>query len=83
PKSLTVAGSKFVDALFRQWNMASPVEAEAIEMAEHFWYLNAGKARDELGFAPRDPAETLNETVVYVRENFLRNDAFKQAVSSR
>jgi dihydroflavonol-4-reductase len=83
PKSLTVAGSKFVDALFRQWNMASPVEAEAIEMAEHFWYLDAGKARDELGFAPRDPAETLNETVAYVRENFLGSDAFKQAVSSR
>jgi dihydroflavonol-4-reductase len=83
PKSLTVAGSKFVDALFRQWNMASPVEAEAIEMAEHFWYLDAGKARDELGFAPRDPAQTLNETVVYVRENFLGSNAFKQAVSSR
>lgn len=83
PKSFTVAGSKFVDALFRQWNMASPVEVEAVEMAEHFWYLDAGKARDELGFAPRDPAETLHETVVYVRENFLGSDAFKQAVSSR
>jgi dihydroflavonol-4-reductase len=83
PKSISVAGSKFVDALFRQWNMASPIEAEAIEMAEHFWYLDAGKARDELGFTPRDPAETLHETVVYVRENFLGSDAFKQAASSR
>ena len=83
PKSFAVAGSKFVDALFRQWNMASPVEVEAVEMAEHFWYLDAGKARDELGFAPRDPAETLHETVVYVRENFLGSDAFKQAASSR
>jgi dihydroflavonol-4-reductase len=82
PKSITVAGSKFVDALFRQWNMASPVEAEAIEMAEHFWYLDAGKARDELGFTPRDPAETLHETVVYVRENFLGGDAFKIAANS-
>ncbi|HEY6190583.1 MAG TPA: NAD-dependent epimerase/dehydratase family protein, partial [Pyrinomonadaceae bacterium] len=58
PKSFAVAGSKFVDALFRQWNMAPPVEAEAVEMAEYFWYLDDGKARAELGFAPRDPAET-------------------------
>jgi dihydroflavonol-4-reductase len=82
PKSLTVAGSKIVDALFRQWNMAPPVEAEAVEMAEYFWYLDAGKARDELGFTPRDPAETLHETVVYVRENFLGGEAFKSATSS-
>jgi dihydroflavonol-4-reductase len=83
PKRFTVAGSKLVDALFRQWDMASPVEAEAVEMAEHFWYLDAGKARDELGFTPRDPAETLHETVVYVRENFLGSDAFKTAAGNR
>jgi dihydroflavonol-4-reductase len=83
PKRFTVAGSKLVDALFRQWDMASPIEAEAVEMAEHFWYLDAGKARDELGFAPRDPAETLNDTVVYVRENFLGSDAFKRAAGGK
>jgi len=83
PKRFTVAGSKLVDALFRQWDMASPVEAEAVEMAEHFWYLDSGKARDELGFAPRDPAETLHETVVYVRENFIGSDAFKTAANNR
>ncbi|HYY56163.1 MAG TPA: NAD-dependent epimerase/dehydratase family protein [Pyrinomonadaceae bacterium] len=81
PKSFTVAGSKFVEALFRQWNMAPPLEAEAVEMAEYFWYLDASKARRELGFEPRDPAETLNDTVVYVRENFLGGEAFKTAVS--
>ncbi|HEY6189056.1 MAG TPA: hypothetical protein VIW80_15475, partial [Pyrinomonadaceae bacterium] len=72
-----------VDALFRQWNMAPPVEAEAVEMAEYFWYLDDGKARAELGFAPRDPAETLHETIVYIRENFLGGDAFKSAASNR
>jgi dihydroflavonol-4-reductase len=83
PKSFTVAGSKFVDALFRQWNMAPPVEAEAVEMAEYFWYLDDGKARTELGFTPRDPAETLHETIVYIRENFLGGDAFKSAAGNR
>ncbi|HEV2913863.1 MAG TPA: NAD-dependent epimerase/dehydratase family protein [Pyrinomonadaceae bacterium] len=79
PKSFTVAGSKLVDALFRQWNMAPPIEAESVEMAEYFWYLDASKAQRELGFAPRDPAETLNDTLVYVRENFLGSEAFKAA----
>jgi dihydroflavonol-4-reductase len=83
PKSFAVAGSKFVDALFRQWNMAPPVEAETVEMAEYFWYLDDGKARTELGFAPRDPAETLHETIVYVREHFLGGDAFKRAASNK
>jgi hypothetical protein len=28
-----------------------------------------------LGFVPRDPGETLQETVAYVRENFLGDGA--------
>lgn len=83
PKSFAVAGSKLVDALFRQWNMAPPVEAETVEMAEYFWYLDDRKARSELGFTARDPAETLHEAIVYVRENFLGGDAFKKAASNR
>jgi dihydroflavonol-4-reductase len=83
PKSFAVAGSKLVDALFRQWKMAPPIEAEAVEMAEYFWYLDAGKARTELGFTPRDPADTLHETISYVRENFLGTEAFKSATASK
>jgi dihydroflavonol-4-reductase len=83
PRSFAVTGSKLVDALFRQWNMAPPVEPEAVEMAEYFWYLDSGKARTELGFTPRDPAETLHETIAYVRENFLGSEAFKTSARSK
>ena len=76
PTKFAVAGSRFVDHLWRQWNLAPPVEPAAIEMAEHFWYLNSSKATRELGFTPRDPAETLLDTVTYVRENFLGGSAF-------
>ena len=51
--------------------MASPLEADTVEMAEYFWYFNHNKARRELNFNPRDPGDTLNDTVQYVRENFL------------
>ena len=44
-------------------------------MAEHFWYVDSTKAARELFFRPRDPGETLQETVAYVRENFLGEGA--------
>jgi dihydroflavonol-4-reductase len=78
PSKLAVTGAQFVDSLFRQWNMRPPVEAGAIEMAEYYWYLNSNKAKRELGFTPRDPADTLNDTVTYVRENFLGGDVFRK-----
>ena len=48
-------------------------------MADYFWYLDSSKAARELGFAPRDPQETLLDTVNYVRENFLGGAAFTNA----
>jgi dihydroflavonol-4-reductase len=71
PSKFAVSGAQAIDSLFRQWNLTSPLEAAAIEMAAHFWYLNPAKARRELGFVARDPGDTLNDTVSYVRENFL------------
>src|SRR6185295_7167666 len=76
PSRFAVTGSKLIDSFFKQWDMTSPVEPGAIEMAQYFWYLNCAKASRELGFRPRDPGETLHDTVTYVRENFLGADAF-------
>ena len=73
-----VTGSKLIDSLFKQWNFASPVEPGAIEMAQYFWYVNCNKAARELTFKPRDPGETLQDTVVYLRENFLGGKAFEK-----
>ena len=75
PSKVMVTGSQLVDSFFRQWNFASPVEPGAIEMAQYFWYLNCAKATRELGFRPRDPGETLHETVNYLKQNFLGADA--------
>ncbi len=76
PSKVAVAGAHLVDSFFKQWDFASPVEPGAIEMAEYFWYLNCSKAARELGFKPRDPGETLQDTVSYLRENFLGGNAF-------
>lgn len=76
PGKFAVAGAKFLGAFYADRKAASPVQTGAVEMAEFFWYLNASKAVRELGFDPRDPAVTLNDTVRYVRENFLGAGAF-------
>jgi len=76
PPKFVVAGAQIVDSLFKQWNLTSPVEPGAVEMAQYFWYLNCARATRELGFRPRDPGETLHDTVTYLRENFLGAEAF-------
>ena len=75
PSGLAVAGAKGISALYKHWKLAPPVEPAEIEMAEHFWYVDCTRATRELMFRPRDPQETLHETVSYVRENFLGEGA--------
>ena len=38
-------------------------------MSQHFWYCDSSLAMRELGFAIRDPAETLDDTVRDVRKS--------------
>ena len=40
-----------------------------MEMSQLFWYCDSSKAEAELGFEARDPAETLDETVRWLRRH--------------
>jgi dihydroflavonol-4-reductase len=71
PSKVAIAGSQIIHAFYKQWDRASPVKPAEVEMAEYFWYLDSSKAARELNFSPRDPGETLLDTVKYLRENFL------------
>jgi nucleoside-diphosphate-sugar epimerase len=76
PSAIAIKGSKIVESFYKHWKMTPPVEAGAVEMAEYFWYFDHSKAERELGFTPRDPAETLNDTVSYIRKTFIAPSAF-------
>lgn len=39
------------------------IDNATIEMAGYFWYCDSSKARRELNFSPRDPKETLRDTI--------------------
>lgn len=44
-----------------------PVSALEAEMASRYWYVDARKAIEELDFSPRDPMQTLLDTVRDIR----------------
>ena len=77
PKTLAMAGSSFISSIYKNWGKTSPVLPNEVEQAECFWYFDSSKAIEELGFTPRDPQETLQHTITYLRENFLGEGVFK------
>lgn len=40
-----------------------------VEMAQAWWYLDPAAAAADLGFAPRDPKLTVQDTVAWLREH--------------
>ncbi len=77
-------GRRLANLGARLWNsplnpMRATVEMDpvAVDMAGHYWYLDARAAREDLGLTFRDPEVTLADTVEYLREAFpqkKRND---------
>jgi dihydroflavonol-4-reductase len=44
------------------------VDPTSVEMSQHFWYCDSSKATRGLGWEPRDPMETLTDTVEDLRQ---------------
>ena len=76
PKKLAMAGSSLISSVYKNWGKVSPVASNEVEQAEYFWYFDSSKAIEELGFTPRDPQETLQDTITYLRENLLGEGVF-------
>ncbi len=76
PRKLAMAGSTMIESVFKNWGKASPVASKEVEQAEYFWYFDSSKAEEGLGFAPRDPQETLQDTIGYLRHAFLGEGVF-------
>src|SRR5688572_6809997 len=68
PAKLNRWGASLVEELYRHRGKEPPVDRISVEMAEHYWWIDSGKAERELGFAARDPQLTLVDTVAYLRQ---------------
>jgi dihydroflavonol-4-reductase len=60
-------GAEFASRLASRIGVRSPIDPITAEMAQFFWYLDASKARSQLGFRARDPNITLHDTIVDLR----------------
>jgi dihydroflavonol-4-reductase len=69
PDSLAVAGARMLRGAMRLAGADPELDPSSVEMARHYWYIDWSKARRELGFAPREPLETLRDTVSWIRRN--------------
>jgi dihydroflavonol-4-reductase len=62
-RPLAIGIGKLFTRAVRAIGGTPPVDEESIEMGQYFWYCDGGKAERDLGFSPRDPGETLRDTV--------------------
>ncbi len=68
---LAVIGAEAYNAALKVMGRAATLDPGAVDMANHHWYFESTKAKDEFGFVGRDPAETLHDTVSYIRSHIL------------
>jgi dihydroflavonol-4-reductase len=71
PSPVKVAAAHLLEKLARARGREPDLPAADVEMGEHWFFVDSSKAERVLGFRPRDPVETLTDTVRYVREKFL------------
>jgi dihydroflavonol-4-reductase len=69
PSALQRWGASAVEELYRWRGKEPPVDRISVEMSEHYWWFDSGKAARELGFEARDPGLTLADTVAYLRQD--------------
>jgi dihydroflavonol-4-reductase len=70
PRRVMEVGAAILQEVYRARGNEPPLDRVSVEMAQVYWYCDSAKARRELGFDPRDPQETLDETVRDLKRRF-------------
>ncbi|HUB07215.1 MAG TPA: NAD-dependent epimerase/dehydratase family protein [Myxococcales bacterium] len=76
PSRVNVFGAGLLERWSHFRGVEPPIDRASVEMGEHWFDVDSGKAREELGFAPRDPQETLRDTVRFLQKRLERPAAF-------
>jgi dihydroflavonol-4-reductase len=63
PAKWAFASAKLMEGLYHAADRSPPVDAVSVDIGTHHWACDASKAKKELGFNPRDPQETIGDTV--------------------
>lgn len=69
PDQIALTGARLVDSAMRAIGREPDIDPVSVELAQHFWYIDWSRALKDLDFAPRDPGQTLYDTVQWLRAN--------------
>lgn len=69
PNRAARVGARALDAAMRMMGKTPDVDPISVEMSQHFWYIDWSAAMRDLDFSPRDPGQTLFDTVRWIKAN--------------
>jgi nucleoside-diphosphate-sugar epimerase len=75
PSPVKIAAAHLLERFARERGREPDLPASDVEMGECWFFIDSAKAERLLGFRPRDPVETLTETVQYVQDHFIAKGA--------
>lgn len=75
PSRLKIAAAHLLERIARERGREPHLPASDVEMGECWFFIDSSKSERLLGFRPRDPLETLADTVHYLREHFVAKGA--------
>jgi nucleoside-diphosphate-sugar epimerase len=75
PSPLKIAAAHWMERWARDQGREPDLPASDVEMGECWFFIDSSKSERLLGFHPRDPVETLTDTVHYVRRHFVAKGA--------
>lgn len=66
PSAVNVLGAHALERLAKWRGVPASLDPQEVDIGEHWFWCDSSKAERVLGFAARDPWETLHDTVQYV-----------------
>ena len=62
-REIARTAAQLLERLSNRLGVPVAIDPVSLDMASYYWYLDATRAENELGWVPRDPIETLADTV--------------------
>lgn len=80
PQGAAIIGAKVLDSAMKILGKRAAVDPVSVEMAGYYWYINSERAKEALGWTPRNPTLTLRDTIKDIRKRWAAEEAAEAKV---